>query len=47
MSALNGNSPRRTKKFFDKAEFDELHEAVGKLDFTPDFNPSHNEGLSQ
>jgi hypothetical protein len=31
---------RRTKKFFDKAEFKALHEAVGKLDFTPDFNPS-------
>jgi hypothetical protein len=31
---------RRTRKFFDKAEFNALHEAVGKLDFTPDFNPS-------
>jgi len=31
---------RRTKKFFDKAEFNALYQAVGKLDFTPDFNPS-------
>jgi hypothetical protein len=31
---------RRTKKFFDKAAFNALYEAVGKLDFTPDFNPS-------
>jgi hypothetical protein len=31
---------RRTKKFFDKAEFTALYQAVGKLDFTPDFNPS-------
>jgi hypothetical protein len=31
---------RRRRKHFDHAAFEELHAAVGKLDYTPDFNPS-------
>ena len=40
MSAAAPAPLRRPKKFFDETAFKELHEATGKLDFTPDFNPS-------
>ena len=40
MSAGNGTRPRRQRKPFDKDEFTKLHDGLGKLDFTPDFNPS-------
>lgn len=40
MSAASATRPRRQRKPFDRDQFRDLHEGFGKLDFTPDFNPS-------
>jgi hypothetical protein len=39
-AAMQPVARRRTRKQFDEGDFRALHESTGKLDFTPDFNPS-------